>query len=78
MLQQDTPIQIIVSGKFDSTATSQPNATSQMIATVHSMLLPQKVLILADGNEESILYKNLKILKNISHTGTVIIQNADY
>ena len=65
MLHRNTPIQIIITG---SLSTLSP-ATSEMLATIHSILLPQKVLIFADGNEESILYKNLKILKDIPKTG---------
>ena len=64
MLLRKTPIQIILTGH----PTTHP-ATAEMLATVHSMLLPQKVMILADGNEESVLYKNLKILSNISNSG---------
>ncbi len=64
MLLRKTPIQIIITGH----PTTHP-ATADMLATVHSMLLPQKVMILADGNEESVLYKNLKILSNISNSG---------
>jgi len=64
MLLRKTPIQIIITGH----PTTHP-ATAEMLATVHSMLLQQKVMILADGNEESVLYKNLKILSNISNSG---------
>ena len=36
-----------------------------MISLVQSRLLPGKILILADGNKDSILYGNLKLLKEI-------------
>lgn len=64
MLLTDTPIQIIISGD-----PKESPMTREMLATVHSMLLPQKVLVVADGNQESILYKSLKILSNISASG---------
>ena len=64
MLHRSTPVQIIISGDPKTCPTA-----ADMIAAVDSLLLPQKVLILADGNPESILYKNLKILAEISKTG---------
>jgi hypothetical protein len=39
------------------------------VTTVQAMLLPQKVLIVADGNKESVLYKHLKILSEIQDSG---------
>ena len=36
---------------------------------MQAMLLPQKVLIVADGNKESVLYKHLKILSEIQDSG---------
>jgi hypothetical protein len=64
MLLQKTPIQIIVTGHPDTCP-----ETAELLAAIRSMLLPQKVVILADGNLESILYKNLKILSNIPTSG---------
>ena len=64
MLTGKTPIQIIITGNPALNPT-----TSGMISAIQRKLLPQKVLILADGNPESILYKNLKILSNVSASG---------
>ena len=36
-----------------------------MLDVVHSNLIPHKVLILADGNRENILYNSLEVLRNI-------------
>ena len=64
MLHRSTPVQIIIRGDPKTCPTA-----ADMIAAVDSLLLPQKVFILADGNAESVLYKNLKILADISKTG---------
>ena len=66
MLTGKTPVQIIITGNPASNPT-----TSGMISAVQKKLLPQKVLILADGNQESILYKNLKVLPDISTSGEI-------
>ncbi len=70
MLHRSTPVQIIINGDPKTCPTA-----ADMIAAIDSLLLPQKVLILADGNAESILYKNLKILADISKTGENKIYN---
>ena len=57
MTYAKTPVQIIISG---SKANAKP-----FIEAVQTALLPQKVLIYADGNKDSILYKKLEILGNI-------------
>ena len=60
MMLHYTPTEIIITG--DPTKSDE---TRKLIETVQSTLQPQKVLILADGNAESILYKQLNILKDI-------------
>ena len=60
MTLHHTPIEIIITG--DPTTSDD---TKKLVDKIHSTLLPHKVLILADGNQESILYKNLSILKDI-------------
>ena len=60
MTLHHTPVEIIITG--DPTTSDD---TKKLIDTIHSTLLPHKVLILADGNQESLLYKNLSILKDI-------------
>ena len=65
MTLHHTPVQIIIQG--DPSACEN---TKKLVETVHSTLLPQKVLILADGDKENILYKNLNILKDISTDDT--------
>ena len=60
MTLHHTPVEIIITGDPLKSET-----TKKLVETVHSTLLPHKVLILADGIQESILYKNLSVLKDI-------------
>ena len=65
MLLEKTPVQIIVTGNPKTNP-----ATSGFLSAIQTMLLPQKVVVVADGNQESILYKSSKILSNIAASGT--------
>ena len=56
-----TPMEIIITGD-----PAKSEEAKKLIEVVQSSLLPQKVLILADGNTDNILYKNLKLLTDIS------------
>lgn len=60
MTLHHTPMEIIITGD-----PSKSDKTKKLIDCIHSTLLPQKVLILADGNKENILYKKLKVLTDI-------------
>ena len=60
MILHNTPIEIIITGDPSKSA-----ETKAMLDVVHSNLIPHKVLILADGNTQNILYKSLEVLKNI-------------
>ena len=60
LMIQNSPVQIIISGPEKE---AQP-----LIEAVHSLLLPQKILIRASEeqkNKNSLLYQKLDILKNI-------------
>jgi uncharacterized protein YyaL (SSP411 family) len=59
MMLKNTPVQIIISGS------GSDKSSSKLVEACRTNLLPQKVLIYADGNKDSILYKKLDILKDI-------------
>ena len=59
MMVAHSPPQIIVTGQKGDTK------TKAMIDAANSVLMPQKTIILADGNTDSILYKNNKVLADI-------------
>lgn len=59
MFYHKTPQQVIVQGdKGDA-------GTEALLRCIHSFHLPNKVLILADGNTESFLYQKLDLLKSL-------------
>jgi len=55
-----SPPTIIVTGDPQKSA-----ETRAMIKAIHGILLPHKILVLADGNRDSIVYKNSDVLKDI-------------
>ncbi|XP_053367926.1 spermatogenesis-associated protein 20 [Clarias gariepinus] len=59
MAHQNAFKQIIICGQPDA------EDTANLIACVNSLFLPYKVLILADGNTEGILYKKLPVLTSL-------------
>ena len=60
MMLNSSPPQIIITGDPKTSP-----ETKSMIEAVHSFLLPQKVLILADGNKDSVIYKSNKVVRDI-------------
>ena len=59
MMVTHSPPQIIITGSRADAA------TRAMLEAAHSVLMPQKTVILADGDSQSILYKNNKVLADI-------------
>ncbi|XP_077980427.1 spermatogenesis-associated protein 20-like [Glandiceps talaboti] len=59
MYQQSSPKQIIIRGERDA------EDTKQLLECVHSFYIPNKILILADGNTDSYLYKTLELLPTL-------------
>ncbi|XP_056627912.1 spermatogenesis-associated protein 20 isoform X2 [Triplophysa dalaica] len=59
MAQHYSLKQIVICGQPDA------EDTLSLISTVNSLFLPHKVLMLADGNTESFLYKKLPILSTL-------------
>ncbi|PIK58501.1 hypothetical protein BSL78_04581 [Apostichopus japonicus] len=59
MFYHKTPQQIIVRGERAS------EETEALLKCIHAHHLPNKVLLLADGDAESFLYKNVDLLKSL-------------
>lgn len=59
MIYHLPPTHIVVSGTLND------KATKDMIAMIQTTLMPNKVLILADGQKDSILYQNMKVLNDV-------------
>lgn len=58
-----SPVQVFVTGqRFD------PD-TAALVATVHKRLLPGRVLALADGNSESVLYRKSDLFQRLRPQG---------
>ncbi|KAM4623410.1 spermatogenesis-associated protein 20 isoform 2-T2 [Polymixia lowei] len=60
MAQHYTLKQIVISGQRDA-----PD-TASLLATVNSLFLPHKVLMLADGDTEGFLYQRLPVLSSLT------------
>ncbi|CAL8304566.1 unnamed protein product [Lota lota] len=60
MAQHCTLKQIVICGQRDA-----PD-TAGLLATVHSLYLPHKVLMLADGDSQGFLYQRLPLLSSLS------------
>ncbi|KAM6951185.1 spermatogenesis-associated protein 20 [Aplochiton taeniatus] len=63
MAHHHTLRQIVISGQKDA-----PD-TNSLLATVNSIFLPHKVLMLADGDTEGFLYQRLPILSSLTPQG---------
>lgn len=55
----DGPVQIFITGKKE-----EPE-TASLLNVVNKKLIPNKILALADGNEDSILYKKCDVIRSI-------------
>jgi uncharacterized protein YyaL (SSP411 family) len=60
MWAQEPHTQIIVTGSPETNS-----VTKQMIGLVQSNLIPNKIIIVADGHKDSFVRKNLKVMSDI-------------
>ncbi|KAJ9586528.1 hypothetical protein L9F63_019825, partial [Diploptera punctata] len=63
MLYHDTPILVFVAGPPDATD------TRELVSVINSRLIPGRILALADGRDDNVLYRRCEIIKRMKPVG---------